>query len=372
MNLDLIIVLAYLILMMGVGLYYRRSANTGLDDFFLAGRNIPGWLNGISYTAAMVVTGGFVCWWYLSRFGIALFVGGVLFAIFWRRLRLFTSLEFYELRFTGSAASLMRLWVAFRTSCIAMPAWTGATLLAACKIMEPTMGLTREQTLWLVVPISFAYIFLSGYRGVVVSNLIQMVIFFVGTLCLALLTLAYFGGPTGLANSIVTRFGTESLRSFPPLHHEVFPLAAAIAWMLGQTIGYGGDAAPMSGAMEGQRILSTRTPREAVTMYLTTAVTLFTLVFLVSLPCIAAPLLWPHLRDANAADAAGRSDGVGGGGDAGWGHVHGRRQPELRRSGDAQRSLSSLDRAFRLGATLPDCRQTLYAGHSGSIAGGRL
>ena len=59
----------------------------------------------------------------------------------------------------------------------------------------------------------------------------------------------------------------------PPVQHDVFPLAAAIAWMLGQTIGYGGDAAPMGGAVEGQRILSTRTPREAVTMYVVTAVT---------------------------------------------------------------------------------------------------
>jgi len=249
------------------------------------------------------VTGIFVCWWYLTRFGLALFVGGVLFAIFWRRLGLFTSLEFYELRFTGAPAALMRFWIALRTSFVAMPAWTGITLLAACKILQPTMGLTKEETLLLVVPIAFAFIFLSGYRGVVVSNLIQMTIFFFGTLCLALLTLAHFGGPTGLANSLVAHLGpkgAQMLSTFPPVHHDVFPLAAAIAWLLGQTIGYGGDAAPMGGAMEGQRILSTRSPRQAVTMYITTAITLFTLVLLVSIPCIAAAVLFPQLLDPKA------------------------------------------------------------------------
>ena len=54
--------------------------------------------------------------------------------------------------------------------------------------------------------------------------------------------------------------------------------------MLGQTIGYGGDAAPMGGAVEGQRILSSRTPRQAVAMYVVTAVTTFTCVLLVSVP----------------------------------------------------------------------------------------
>ncbi len=316
MSLDLIIVLAYLLLMLGVGLHYRRYADRGLENFFLAGRSIPGWLNGISYTAAMVsadaataygglavVTGVFVCWWYLSRFGLALLVGGVLFAIFWRKLKLFTSMEFYEIRFTGRTAALMRLWIACRTSFIAMPAWTGITLLAAAKIMGPTMGFSKETTLLLVVPVAFAYIFLSGYKGVVVSNFIQMTIFLLGTLCLALLTLAHFGGPAGLASALTSHLGPAGesmLQSIPPVHHDVFPLAAALAWLLGQTIGYGGDAAPMGGAMEGQRIFSTRTARQAVTMYITTALTMFTLVLLVSLPCVAAAVLWPHLRDPHA------------------------------------------------------------------------
>src|SRR5436309_2949720 len=91
---------------------FGGSLGPVLENFFLGGRKIPGWLNGISYTAALVspdaatgygglalVTGAFISWWYLSRFGLALFLGAVLFAVFWRRLNLFTSLEFYDLRF---------------------------------------------------------------------------------------------------------------------------------------------------------------------------------------------------------------------------------------------------------------------------------
>src|SRR5690554_4150577 len=88
----------------------------------------------------------------------------------------------------------------------------------------------------------------------------------------------------------------EITRLTPPSNHEVFPMMAALAWMVGQSLGYGGDAAPMGGAMEGQRILSTRTPREALTMYVVTAVTMFILLLLVTLPSISAVVIWPELR----------------------------------------------------------------------------
>src|SRR5687768_9415077 len=277
-QLDIWIVAVYILLMLGIGFWHRRFANKSMDNFFLGGRKIPGWLNGISYTAALVspdaatgygglavATGAFISWWYLSRFGLALFFGGVLFGVFWRRLNLFTTLEFYDLRFPSRAATAMRLWIAIRTSLIAMPAWTGITLLAAYKIMGPAFGLSKAETMYLIVPISFLFVFFSGYKGVVISNLIQMIIFFVGTLTLAGFTLAHFGGPSAMTATLTSVFGQshgEILQVIPPSDHDVFPLAAALAWLFGQSVGYGGDAAPMGGAMEGQRILSTRTPSE--------------------------------------------------------------------------------------------------------------
>lgn len=313
---DIWIVIAYLVLMFALSLWHRRFSSANLENFFLGGRKIPGWLNGISYTAALVspdaatgygglavATGAFISWWYLSRFGLALFLGGVLFAVFWRRLNLFTSLEFYDLRFPAKAAGAMRLWIAIRTSLIAMPAWTGITLLAAYKIMGPAFGLTKVETMYLVVPVSFLFVFFSGYKGVVISNLIQMAIFFIGTVTLAWLTLRHFGGPQAMTATLSRAFGVthpEILQMTPPGQHDIFPIAAGMAWLFGQSIGYGGDAAPMGGAMEGQRILSTRTPSEALTMYVVTALSMFILLLLVTLPSISASVLYPELRAPGA------------------------------------------------------------------------
>jgi Na+/proline symporter len=305
---DVLIIAAYMAVIVYIAARSRRFAGKSLENYFLAGRNMPGWMTGISYAASMmsadsavaygglaVVTGVYVCWFYLSRFGIAFFLGAVLFAVYWRRLSTFTTLEFYEMRFEGLPGTLMRLWLAFRTSLIAMVAWTGISLLALVKISEPVLGWGKTETLALALPLTVLYVWLSGYLGVVLSNLVQIAVMITGALVLAWRVLVAAGGPDQLASRLGA-LGGATLSSFPPANDPIFPAIACLAWLIGTSVGYGGDAAPMGGAVEGQRILSSRSPKEACKMYVVTEVTLFTLVWLVSIPCLAAAVLWPQLR----------------------------------------------------------------------------
>ncbi len=306
---DFLIIAAYMSVIAYIAWRSRRFAGQNLENYFLGGRNMPGWMTGISYAASMMsadsavaygglaaITGVYVCWFYLSRFGIALFLGGVLFAVFWKRLNTFTTLEFYELRFEGRPASLMHLWLALRTSLIAMVAWTGISLLALVKIAGPILGWSRTEILLLALPLAVGYVYLSGYLGVVLSNLVQIAVMTAGSIVLAARALMAVGGPTELARKLAA-VGPSTTAAFPPWNDAVFPMVACIAWLLGTSIGYGGDAAPVGGAVEGQRILSSRSPKEACKMYLVTEVTIFTLVWLVSVPCLAAVIFWPQLRN---------------------------------------------------------------------------
>jgi len=305
---DAAVIAAYLGVIVYITARSRQFAARSLDNFFLGGRNMPGWMTGVSYAASMMsadsavaygglaaISGLYVSWWYLSRFGIAFFFGALLFAVYWRRLNTFTTLEFYELRFEGMPGMLMRLWLAIRTSLIAMVAWTGISLLALAKISEAVLGWGKTQTLAVALPVAVAYVFISGYLGVVLSNLVQMAVMMAGAAVLAVKVLNAAGGPQQLGAKLAG-LGPSVLNSFPPVHDALFPAIAAIAWLAGTSVGYGGDAAPMSGAVEGQRILSSRSPKEACKMYIVTEVTVFTLVWLVSVPCLAAAIFWPQLR----------------------------------------------------------------------------
>ena len=224
-------------------------------------------------------------------------IGGLLFAVCWRRLKIFTSPEFYELRFGGQPAALMRGWVALRSAFIAVVAWTGAGLLGLTKVSEALLGWSRFETFLLVVPIILIYVVLSGYMGVVVSDLIQTAIMIVSSLVLMGLVWAEFGGPSGLYAALTAQFGTGVVSWHPPMSHEMLGVVGIIAWTMGTAIGYGGDVAPMSGAMEGQRLLSCRNTREATRMYVWTEVVLFLMLAVLTLPALGAMVKWPGLHD---------------------------------------------------------------------------
>lgn len=309
---DYVVMAVYMAGLVLMGYWFRRSAQRDMESYYLADRKLPGWLSGVSYAATCmnadvapaycgmtVICGLFVCWWYISRFGLALMIGALLFAVLWRRLRLFTSPEFYEIRFHGAPALVMRSWVSLRSAFIAVVAWTGAGLLGLHKVSEALLGWSRWETFAAVIPVIVIYVLLSGYVGVVVSDLIQSLVMIAASLVLMVLVLMDFGGPAGLYASLVDRFGTDVVSWHPPLQHEFLGAIGILAWTVGTAVGYGGDVAPMAGAMEGQRLLSCRSAREASKMYIWAEVVLFLLLAVLTLPALGAMCKWPGLHDGS-------------------------------------------------------------------------
>jgi len=308
-TLDIFIIVASLAVVLGVGFYYYKFAQKSSENYFLGGRGLPGWANGVSYAAAcmnsdvppaycgmMATTGLYLSWWYLSRFGLAFFICGILFGPFWRRLRLFTAPEYYSLRYGGNIASVVRIWTACRSAFIGAVAWTGAGILGIHKIAGQLFHWKLSTTILIVIPFVFFYVYISGYKGVVSTDIIQSVIMIVANIMLAVAVLDYFGGPVALGQKLVAAFGPSVIGSFPPPGDERLGLMAVLAWMLGTSIGAGGDISPAGGPAEGQRILSCKSEKDAAWMYFTTEITLFILLILLTLPALGGILLWPDLH----------------------------------------------------------------------------
>ncbi len=306
--LDYLVLGAYMASLVAVGFYYRKSAQKDLESYFLAGRKMPGWLNGFSYAATCmnsdaitaycgmtVISGICICWWYISRFGLALMIGAVLFAVLWRRLHIFTSPEFYEFRFVGGPALTMRSWVSIRSAFIAVVAWTGSGLLGIHKVLNPMLGWDKWETYLLVVPVLLVYVLLSGYVGVVITDFIQTWVMIAAAFALMGAVWIDFGGPSGLYESLVGQFGNSVVSWHPPSSHEYLGIVGIVAWTVGTAVGYGGDVAPMAGAMEGQRLLSCKNASEASKMYVWTEVVLFFLLAVTTMPALGAMCKWPGL-----------------------------------------------------------------------------
>jgi len=308
-RLDIYIIVASLVIVLGVGFYFYRFSRKSSENYFLGGRGLPGWANGVSYAAAcmnsdvppaycglMAATGLYLCWWYLGRFGLAFFICGILFGPFWRRLRLFTAPEYYSLRYGRGIGSVMRVWTASRSAFIGAVAWTGAGILGIHKIAGQLFHWKLSTTILIVIPFVFFYVYISGYKGVVSTDIIQSVIMIAANVMLAVAVLDYFGGPAALGRKLAATFGPSVISNIPPPADPHLGLMAVLAWMLGTSIGAGGDITQIGGPAEGQRILSCKSEKDAAWMYFTSEITLFILLILLTLPALGGILLWPDLH----------------------------------------------------------------------------
>src|SRR6516225_5949120 len=117
---DWILVAASLLVSFVPALFFGKRAGKNTSEYFASGRSVPWWLAGLSMVATTFssdtpnlvtdivrrngVAGNWV-WWAFVLTGIATVF---FYARLWRRSGVMTDLEFYELRYSGRAASVVR------------------------------------------------------------------------------------------------------------------------------------------------------------------------------------------------------------------------------------------------------------------------
>lgn len=316
-SLDAIIVVIYLVLSFGFGLAASkllRSDASGEEGYFLAGRKVPGWMNGISYAVTAmnadvaptycgvaVVVGLPVAWFYLSRFGLGLIIVALLFALKWRQLGISTGPEFFALRYGGKYGGFVRVYSSIFGIFVGTVPWIGAGIIGVHMIFGPIFGIeSRAVTLAIILPALLAYVWISGFAGVIITDTVQTFVILAANIMLVVMVLYHFGGPGGLTDAIRTALPEESgevLSALPVPGHEVFGPLVVLAWMIVPTIGVGGTV-----MTDGQRIFSCRNPREAAKVPIWGEIALFAMLLLLTLPTLGALALHPELYHATPAE----------------------------------------------------------------------
>jgi SSS family solute:Na+ symporter len=214
-SIDWIIIAAYFVLSLGIGLWYSKRAGKNSSEFFLGGRNMPWYLAGISMVATtfaadtplavneLVVQNGISgnwIWW-------SALTGGMLttffFARMWRRAEVLTELEFIELRYGGKQAAFLRGFKAVYLGLIMnvlIIGWVNVALMTILKVM---FGLSYTETLQYTAAamlITAFYSSLSGLWGVAVTDAVQFLIAMAGCIILAVVVVNsdQIGGIDGL------------------------------------------------------------------------------------------------------------------------------------------------------------------------------
>ncbi len=281
--LDWIIVAASLLVCFVPALFFARRAGRNTSEFFASGRAVPWWLAGLSMVATTFssdtpnlvtdivrrngVAGNWV-WWAFVLTGVATVF---FYARLWRRSGVLTDLEFYEIRYSGTAASVVRGFRAVYRGLLFHCRIMATVNLAACKIAGILFGLERWQTLLGVGILNVVFAAQSGLWGVLVIDMIQ---FFIKMT--AVIAAAYFalgapevGGLTGLIDKLsVTRGpnGIDYLAVLPDFTNNwdlavaVFVMPIAVQWW---AVWYPG-AEPGGGSYIAQRMLASKSEKDAL------------------------------------------------------------------------------------------------------------
>ncbi len=273
---DWCIVAAYFSISLAVGIWASRNAGDDTRSFFLAGRNMPWWLLGISMVATTFstdtpnlvtdlvrrdgVSGNWGWWAFLLTGMLTVFVYSKL----WHRSGVLTDIEFYELRYSGKAAAFLRGFRAVYLGLVFNVLVMGAVSLAAIKFGEIVLGLPGWLTLLIAGSITIAYSTLGGLKAVIITDLIQFTLAMIGSIwaMLYILGLPEIGGLSNLIthSNVIDKLSLIPDLSDPDVWVPVLLVPLAVQWWAS----YYPGAEPGGGGYIAQRMFSAKDEANAL------------------------------------------------------------------------------------------------------------
>jgi solute:Na+ symporter, SSS family len=190
--LDWAVIGGYLVLMLGLGIYFRRRSSRNTEEYFVSGRQVAWWLAGTSMVATtfaadtpLVVTGlvytqgiaGNWLWWSFLPSGM---MTVFLFARLWRRSGLLTDVQFAEMRYAGKPAAFLRgfraVYLGLLMNCLILGWVTKAMTSIVGSVLGKSESASLAICIFFLIPFTGFYVSLGGLWGVLWTDLFQFVL----------------------------------------------------------------------------------------------------------------------------------------------------------------------------------------------------
>ncbi len=269
-------VILFFIIALGIGIYVSRKSGKNTSEYFLSGRNMPWWLLGMSMVATTFstdtpnlvtdivrqngVAGNWVWWAFLITGMLTVFV----YARLWRKSKVLTDIEFYELRYSGSGAKFLRafrsIYLGLFFNILAM----AGVCLAAMKIGEVMLGLDKYDTILIASIITVIFSSLGGFRGVIYTDFLLFFLAMFGAIAAAVVAVNH--ADVGGLSSLIQNEALQSKMTILPdfsnteLLVTIFIIPLAIQWW---NAWYPG-AEPGGGGYVAQRMLAAKDETHAI------------------------------------------------------------------------------------------------------------
>jgi len=306
--LDYLIVVLYMLMLSGVGIYLSRFNKT-VDDFFKGGGKIPWWIAGLS-----TFVSGFTAFMFVAAAGhtyknglsaVALFtsacwgyaLGYFVYAAKWRRARLSSPMEFLTKRYSQTTTyyytilsiipAILGMGLGIYTLCIFL---TTALDIVGWQLNLGVVTLSGLEVTMIVTGIVLLiYNSAGGLWGVVITDVMQFLVIVIMTLLIFPLAFIALGNGAGFVAGL-QKLWTEAPNGYLSLQDVTSRPGFYLAYLTNIFIGYN------AAWFIGQRYDSVPTERDARKMAILCGALSFVLPLLWITPTMAARLLFPSIQ----------------------------------------------------------------------------
>ena len=278
---DLVIIVVYLLAVASIGFLVKKRATKKLDSYYLADRNIPWWMLGLSGCSSYIDIGGTMSMigaiFYLglkSMWATHIFWGWFMICFYmafqakWiRRSGVMTFAEWNETRFgpgrdTEAARLAAAIFLLILMICNLMFISVGTG-----KFAEEFLPLPRWEATLIVLGVVGIYVTLGGFFGVILTDVFQTILIAIGAVIMAVMVfkrppalsfIAKDPGWSSLAPTWTLWSGFMGKTTAAYQHFNLFGpiLMAGFLWMVFRLL-----AGP--NVWDFQFFLTVRTPRDA-------------------------------------------------------------------------------------------------------------
>lgn len=217
--LTIILTLIYVVGCLYIGWYFKKKASQGVEGYYVAKREIPGWVISLAFFSTSASTNTYIGQAGKSfEYGLSWAWMGFIWTVFciisWQllgpkmrfqtaRLRSFTIPDYFHLRYKSNMAKSIRVLSAFIILFATL--WYMVGIAKGCAhVLTSVLDIPYEYGAFAIIAITCAYTIWGGMYSVLWTDAIQgIIMFFVAILMLAI-PFIYVGGVDNLMESIST------------------------------------------------------------------------------------------------------------------------------------------------------------------------
>ncbi|AYN68627.1 sodium transporter [Euzebyella marina] len=210
-GIDYFIVIAYIVGMLLLGLYFKKFVNSS-EDYFLGGKSLPFWAIGMSIVVSDIGALDFVgVSGQAYRYGVSVgnfdWVGSVpamllaafIFIPYFWKGGMYTIPEYLGRRYNKSVRTIASAtWILFFALDLGVLFWASAVLL------NVLMGWPIWISILSTAGVVGLYTYFGGITAVIMTDVVQMIIMFIGGFALVFLGLHAVGGWDNMVEKIAT------------------------------------------------------------------------------------------------------------------------------------------------------------------------